>query len=130
MSYIYVVTVPGAYSYWCTPHAPGMAGTFTAIPNAIIPISGTVPTVFALGQNFPNPFNPVTNIRIDVPSNSLVNLTVYDLLGNEVEVLVNQNLTAGRYNVDWNASNYSSGIYFYTMKTGSFTDTKRMILVK
>jgi plastocyanin len=129
-TFFYVVTAAGSYNYVCTPHSPGMSGSFSATPIGIVPIGGSVPSKFNLSQNFPNPFNPVTNIKIDIPASSQVNLTVYDLLGNVVEVLYSGNLNAGSYAVDWNASNYSSGIYFYTLRTGNFTDTKRMVLVK
>jgi hypothetical protein len=89
-----------------------------------------LPKQFTLQQNFPNPFNPVTNIRFDVPKQSNVRLSVYDLLGREVEVLVNDNLKPGTYKVDWQANKYSSGLYFYKLVTDEFVDVKKMVLVK
>jgi len=93
-------------------------------------VSSQMPSAFKLSQNYPNPFNPVTNINFDLPKESSVKLTVYDALGKEVTVLVNQHLGAGSYNADWNASDYPSGIYFYKLEAGSFVETKKMILIK
>jgi len=85
---------------------------------------------FSLEQNYPNPFNPTTNIRYQVSSNTQVSLKVYDVLGNEVATLVNDYREAGSYEVNWNASNLSSGIYFYKLQSSSFVDTKKMILLR
>ena len=85
---------------------------------------------FELNQNYPNPFNPTTNIRFNIPRNEMVKLTVYDILGREVSVLVNEFKNAGSYQVDFNASAFTSGIYFYKIEAGNFTDIKKMILVK
>lgn len=89
-----------------------------------------IATRFELKNNFPNPFNPVTNIVYSIPENGLVILTVYDILGKEVATLVNERLTAGQYQIQFDASNLNSGVYFYTLQSGSFKDTKRMILIK
>lgn len=96
----------------------------------IAPISSEVPSSYSLGQNYPNPFNPATNIKFQVTKNELTTLKVYDILGNEVEALVSEMLTPGTYEVNWNASAYPSGIYFYTLSSGSFSQTNKMILVK
>jgi hypothetical protein len=96
----------------------------------IEPIGSITPTVYKLEQNYPNPFNPSTKIKLDVPHDSYVKLAVYDMLGREVETLANQMLRAGSYQMSWNASKYSSGIYFYKVISSEFTDTKKMILVK
>jgi len=96
----------------------------------ISPVSSAVPEKFHLSQNYPNPFNPVTNIEFDLPKESFVKLIVYDALGKEVAVLVNQYLGAGSYKADWNASDYPSGIYFYKLEAGEFVETKKMILIK
>jgi photosystem II stability/assembly factor-like uncharacterized protein len=93
-------------------------------------ISNNIPEQFYLRQNYPNPFNPSTKINFSLPKSTNVKLAVYDMNGKEVEVLVNQNLQAGVYEADWHAANLASGIYFYTLKTNDFTDTKKMILVK
>ncbi len=93
-------------------------------------INENIPSNYLLSQNFPNPFNPYTTIKFDVPVAGLIKLSVYDILGREIEVLANENLTAGSYSVNWNASNYPSGIYFYRMETREFSETKKMILIK
>jgi hypothetical protein len=87
-------------------------------------------TKFELEQNYPNPFNPSTSIQYAINSKQFVSMKVYDLLGNEVADLVNEEKPAGNYKVDFDASNLSSGIYYYRLVTGSFTDTKKMILLK
>lgn len=129
-TYIYVVTNAGNYHYKCTPHFPGMEGFFEANLIGITPISNEVPNRFSLSQNYPNPFNPVTDIKFDIAAATNVKLTVMNMLGQEVEVLVNQSLNAGTYKADWNASNFPSGIYFYKLEAGEFVDVKKMILVK
>lgn len=96
----------------------------------ITPIGSSVPDRFSLSQNYPNPFNPLTNIQFEVPKAGNVKLTVFDALGREVTSLVNQNMDAGSYKVDWNASEFPSGVYFYRIETGDFTQTRKMILIK
>lgn len=85
---------------------------------------------FELAQNYPNPFNPTTTIRYELPEKSFVTIKVYDVLGNEVVVLVNDENVAGEYAVDFDGKDLSSGIYFYTLKTGNFKETRKMILLK
>ena len=89
-----------------------------------------LPTVFKLYNNYPNPFNPSTSIKYDVPRNTFVNLSVYDILGRLVTNLVSRDMTAGRYDVTWDAKNYASGTYIYKLEAGDFSDVKKMILVK
>jgi hypothetical protein len=89
-----------------------------------------VPDKFELSQNYPNPFNPSTTISFSIPQKSDVSFKIYDILGNEVTTLINETREAGRYNVNFNASNYSSGIYFYSIKAGNFAETKKMTLIK
>lgn len=98
-------------------------------------ISTEIPASFKLLQNYPNPFNPITKIRFSVTSDgkrqrSNVKLTIYNIAGNEVETLVNESLNPGTYEADWNASNYSSGVYFCKLQTEGFTETKKMLLTK
>jgi len=91
-------------------------------------------------QNYPNPFNPSTRIKFSIPQTDshlpggargqLVTLKVYDVLGNEVATLVNEELAAGKYEVEFDAIDLSSGIYFYIIKAGSFVQTKKMVLIK
>ena len=105
-------------------------------------ISSEVPVSFTLYQNYPNPFNPITKIKFAIPLSRgvsegrgvLVRLIVYDILGREIAVLVNESaaggLNAGTYQADWDASNYPSGIYFYKLVTDNYTETKKMVLIK
>lgn len=96
----------------------------------ISPVSSEIPGSFMLHDAYPNPFNPATNIRFDIAAAENVRLSVYDILGREVASLVNEKLNAGRYDMMFNASGLSSGIYFYTLKSGSFNQSKRLVLVK
>lgn len=89
-----------------------------------------VPKNFELSQNYPNPFNPSTTIEYSIPKDAIVSLKIYDVLGKEVATLVNDQKTAGTYILNWNASNFSSGLYFYRLTAGEFTETKKMFLVK
>jgi hypothetical protein len=93
-------------------------------------ITETLPTVYALTQNFPNPFNPTTIINFSVPKEEFVTLNVYNSIGQKVATLVNESKTAGTYQVDFDAANLSSGIYFYKITAGNFNETKKMILMK
>jgi hypothetical protein len=110
--------------------------TFSQIDGSCSSITGTatykngVPNGFALTQNFPNPFNPVTTISYSLPYSSNVNLVVTDALGRELAVLVNEFKPAGFYEIEYDASSFASGIYFYSIKAGDFKDTKKMLLVK
>ena len=88
------------------------------------------PLVFNLYQNYPNPFNPITTIKYSIPELSKVRLTLFNLLGEEVTTLVNEEKNTGNYTVDFNADNLPSGVYFYQLKAGNFVETKKMILIK
>jgi len=83
-----------------------------------------------LHQNYPNPFNPTTTIRYDLPKPTLVRLSVYDILGREVAVLVNRGINAGAYEVKFDAMGLASGMYFYRLTAGSFVQTRKMLVVK
>ncbi len=89
-----------------------------------------IPVNFSLYQNYPNPFNPSTKIKFELPLNNQVLLKIYNINGQEVETLISQSLNAGVYEVDFDGSKYSSGVYFYTLYTNDFKETKRMILLK
>jgi hypothetical protein len=88
------------------------------------------PKFFILGQNYPNPFNPVTTIKYELPKSSVVSLAVFDILGREVSVLVNERRDAGVYEVRFDGSNLASGMYFYRLQAGDYVATKRFLLVK
>lgn len=91
----------------------------------------STPSKFSLEQNYPNPFNPATNIKYTIPNTGLVKLSIYDILGREVKTLVNEIKNAGTYSVEFNASNYASGVYFYRLKVGDeYSDSKKMLLIK
>jgi len=95
-----------------------------------VTVNRIAPSDFSLMQNFPNPFNPSTQINYSIPQNTHVLVKVYDSNGSEVTTLVNENKESGNYAVNFNASRYSSGIYYYTITAGSFSQTKKMILMK
>ncbi len=93
-------------------------------------IGGNVPGTFELAQNYPNPFNPSTVINYSIPELAKVSIKVYNMLGEEVASLVNLEQSAGNYEVDFNAANLSSGVYFYSIRAGQFSVTKKMMLIK
>ena len=93
------------------------------------------PVIFKLNNCYPNPFNPVTTLRYDLPENGLVNITIYDMMGRQVKTLINGSQTAGYKTIQWNATNnvgqpVSAGLYLYTIQAGDFRETKKMILLK
>jgi len=89
-----------------------------------------LPEEYILSQNYPNPFNPVTKIDFDLPKSGFISLKVFDVLGREVKTLVNEEKSAGSYSVDFNASDLSSGVYFYKMETEGYSDLKKMVVIK
>lgn len=103
---------------------------FRTLITGINIISEIIPDEFKLYNNYPNPFNPVTHLKFDLPEKSFVSILVFDNLGREISSLVNCSLMPGSYEVSWNGSNYSSGVYFYKLKTDKFESIKRMILLK
>ena len=89
-----------------------------------------IPSEFTLSQNYPNPFNPVTVINYQLPKTSNVKLSIYDALGQKVSILINQSQSAGNHNIEWDASAFPSGVYFYRLEAESFVSNKKMILIK
>jgi hypothetical protein len=89
-----------------------------------------VPVEYSLSQNYPNPFNPTTLIKYSVPKEAFVKLSVFDVLGREMDVLVNETKKAGNYELIVNADNFTSGVYFYKLETAEFTQTRKMIVLK
>ncbi len=116
-------TVPGIYGY------SGCVVKFSDV-TGINSTNNEIPEGFNLSQNYPNPFNPSTKISFSIPKSSLVKIVVYDITGKEVETLVNENLNAGSFEVDFNASKLTSGVYFYRITADGFNETKKMILTK
>jgi hypothetical protein len=88
------------------------------------------PTEFLLLQNYPNPFNPSTRIKYSIPQSSNVVIKVFNILGSEIETLVNEEKPVGTYELKWNAANLPSGVYFYRLQAGDFVQTRKMILLK
>jgi len=93
-------------------------------------IIGNIPLTFILDQNYPNPFNPATLIKYHCARAGDVSLKVYDILGNEVETLINSNQEPGSYSVNFDGSNFPSGIYYYRLEAGDYVEVKKMILLK
>jgi hypothetical protein len=93
-------------------------------------LESKVPEEFRLHQNYPNPFNPSTRFRIEIAKRDFVKIDIYDELGRMVSTLVDRQLNAGSYEVEWDATNYPGGVYFYRLASGSFIDTKKMVLIK
>ncbi len=127
----------GCFRYWIvfginiSPSEYGIYGTtFTSCAMNVVEVSGGVPSSFSLSQNYPNPFNASTVIRFQLPASSNVSLRVYDVMGRELETLVNERFQPGTYHADWNASKYPSGVYFYKIITNGFTETRKMLLIK
>jgi hypothetical protein len=107
----------------------------TTSPSVVVETKPKMPSIFYLFQNHPNPFNPVTSLRYDLPEDGIVNITIYDMLGRIVKTLVNGSQMAGYKSIKWNATNdrnepVSAGIYLYTIQAGEFRQTKKMVLLK
>jgi agmatine/peptidylarginine deiminase len=111
---------------------PAPAGSYKFIVENNITIAGNVsqPEEFYLSQNYPNPFNPATKIKFQIPELQFVTLKVYDILGNEISTLINEEKPVGSYEVNFNSASLPSGIYFYKLQAGDFAETKKMVLMK
>jgi len=120
------ITSPGS-SYTARPNISIWLGTG---PTGVTGNNPNIPDKFELSQNYPNPFNPVTKINYSIKENSFVTIQVFDLLGREVALLVNEVKPSGFYSIDFNASSLSSGVYIYKMKAGYFESMKRLVVVK
>ena len=103
-------------------------GTFAYSPEVEVEVS--LPLEYSLEQNFPNPFNPTTTIRYAIPEDNFVSIKLYDVLGNEVITLVNEQQQAGRYEMLFNASSIASGVYYYQITSGNFNQTRKLVLMK
>jgi Secretion system C-terminal sorting domain len=107
----------------------------TSFPLGINQLSGNIPTEYSLSQNYPNPFNPSTKLKFQMPNSGFAVLKVFDALGREVQVLVNQKLSPGTYEVDFDGSNLPSGVYYYRLDASAplsltYSETKKMVLIK
>jgi photosystem II stability/assembly factor-like uncharacterized protein len=115
-------------------YAVSSSGNVIKLADTLVILTGVnnnqLPADYSLSQNYPNPFNPVTSIGYSIPAAADVKLAVFDALGREVDVIVNENKPAGNYEAVWNAVNFPSGVYFYRLTAGEFTDTKKLMLIK
>jgi hypothetical protein len=132
-----VTTFVGAFgsTNWTAGWANFNPLLYAPVPIGVKQISTEVPGGFELSQNYPNPFNPATTIKFSIPQGGFVSMKVYDMLGREVAKVVNENLQAGAYEVNFDASNLTSGAYFYKISINTngsvnWTETKKMVLVK
>ena len=132
--YEFVFTSVGVNPYYCVVHGGpggvGMSGVITVENATGIIEDGITIEDFELKQNYPNPFNPSTKISFVIPVSSVVKLKVFNLLGNEITTLLNEQLFAGEHTVPFNAAGLSSGIYFYALTVNGNTKTKEMVLLK
>jgi len=103
---------------------------FSATTVALAGVGDNLPTSYALSQNYPNPFNPSTEVAFDMPTAGHVELVVYNVLGQEVTTLINGEMDAGSHVISFDGSSHSSGVYFYRISTGSFSETKKMVMLK
>ena len=113
----------------------GQSGVFSIINSFVSIQNGDFPYQYKLYPAYPNPFNPVTHLRYDLPKDGLVNITIYDMMGRLVKTLVNESQNSGFKSVQWNATNdrnepVSVGLYLYTIQAGEFSQTKKMVLLK
>jgi len=133
-TYNHVFTSAGNNPYYCEPHGGpggnGMSGVVHVQNPVSVPGDETIADNFELNQNYPNPFNPATNIGFRISTSEFVSLKVFNVLGSEVAVLINEEKHAGYYEVEFDASDLTSGIYYYRINAGNYSETKKMILLK
>jgi len=101
-----------------------------SVPPDSVELNNNNPNKFSLSQNYPNPFNPTTSIQYSISNKQFVTIRVYDVLGREIATLINEEKPAGNYEVEFNAVNLPSGIYFYRIQAGSYINTKKMVLLR
>jgi len=95
-----------------------------------ISMTDNIPVKFSMDQNYPNPFNPATKIKFSIAKGSYTTLKISDILGREIDILLSEYLKAGEYTLDWNGNNIPSGVYFYSLQTDDFSQTKKLLLLK
>ena len=116
---------------YSTPHGPAKIFKSTNGGNVFVnEIGSTMPSSFSLSQNYPNPFNPTTNIKFSIVYSGQVKLIVYDAMGREVQTLVNESLKPGTYETSFDGSTLNSGVYFYKMTAGNYSETRKMLMIK
>ena len=133
---VYLDNSAGNTKYYYVVSALDFSGNMSEFSNEAsatltdVELEDAMPTTYALKQNYPNPFNPSTYIKFALPEAAHVRLAIYDVTGSEVTLLINKQMSAGNYSVNWNAVNLSSGIYLYKIETENFVDVKKMIFMK
>jgi hypothetical protein len=125
---VYTVSVVGAGSNGTPTHKRSI--TLNVNPVGLTQNKNEIPDEFELFQNYPNPFNPVTRIRFNLAKAGMVKLNIFDINGRAIADLINSAYNAGKYEVNFDAENLSSGVYFYKLETAGFSDVKKMLLVK
>ncbi|MFA5405272.1 MAG: T9SS type A sorting domain-containing protein, partial [Ignavibacteria bacterium] len=103
---------------------------FSTAPTGISKINNNIPDKFNLCSNYPNPFNPTTSLKFDIPKNCFVALKIFDINGRQLDILLNSKMDAGSYIINYNAGYLPSGVYFYQLKADNYINTKKMILIK
>ncbi len=129
-TYTFVFTTEGIYPYHCTPHPFMMDTIVVGNPTGIDDQSPSIPNQIEISQNYPNPFNARTAIEYALPFDSHVRIVIYNLLGQSIETLVDQDQAAGYHQVLWDAADAPTGVYFYRIEAAEFTATRKMLLAK
>jgi hypothetical protein len=130
---VFAIAIDGQGNKWIGTYGGGLAVYREG--GVILPVevkneSNEIPTKFSLYQNYPNPFNPSTTIEFYIPERTNVKLVIYDILGREIETLIDKELEPGKYKINFTATNLPSGVYFYRLQAGNFIEQKKMILIK
>ena len=129
-SYTYTFSLEGDYPYHCSLHSFMMDTIVVSNVTGISDLPSALPDRFEMAQNYPNPFNAETAIEYALPSDSHVRIDIYNLLGQNIETLVDDTRPAGYHQVVWNASDVPTGVYFYRIVAGNYMQTRKMLLVK
>jgi ligand-binding sensor domain-containing protein len=131
-NWVWAIAIDGQGNKWIGTYNGGLAVYREG--GVILPVevkeTSEIPSKFTLYQNYPNPFNPSTTIEFDIPERTNVKLVIYDILGREIETLIDKELEPGKYKINFTATNLPSGVYFYTLRTPKFTKTNKMLLIK
>jgi plastocyanin len=129
-TFTYTFNIEGVFPYHCSPH-PWMVDTIVVgSPTGINDGNATIPAQFELAQNYPNPFNAQTAIEYSLPNESHVRIVIYNLLGRVMETVVDRTEPAGIHRAVWDAADVPTGVYFYRIEAGEFTQTRKMLLMK
>ncbi len=118
-----------AVDAFCNPRISAVSN-FALVTPVIVAQNEKIPVDYALHQNYPNPFNPTTTIKYDLPRNAFVRMIIYDITGREVNVLINEYMSAGYHEISFSSANMASGVYFYKIEAGTFVNQKKMVILK